>query len=331
MQCLAARYGVAPATPAGAGSSVQTQQQQQQQQQPQSELGARLDDLMLHYVTIEKWYLEQSVLWAIKIDTHAGAFPFAPTRQPGRAAPLAAAVAGAESAPVTREALVARFSQSLTSTVAEDVFHILRRCGERAIESCSVLAAGAVLEDISTVLTSHLRPHFLAVFGRYAAYYGQGRPAEELAAAVGLSVGGALPPQEFHATGAVAGGGGGGVGGGVSALAATLSSVEDGMAKTQLAWEARALVALNNLSACAQHTATLRDHLLKMCEVMADTTRTVIINSLDALAGSAAELSALLKKGIHVVAATVTPRLKPLIEKLNAANYLINEKQFQGT
>ncbi|KAL6746871.1 component of oligomeric golgi complex 4 [Haematococcus lacustris] len=221
-------------------------------------------ELLGHYMALEELYMNDTVAMAIRIDEVV----------PG----------------------------SSTSSMVDDVFFILRKCGVRALASGNVQVISALLMELNNVLANHLQ-HALAA--RLAL-----GPARLLASAPsGLEGSAALGP---------------GLPG--SASSAALA------AAPQAAYEFA--VGLNNSDVAADYVAKLKTELESyLGELFAGTSsgagdrervRTVLLE----LGRAAGELRQSHTKGLEALAEGLMPRLRTVLEEVAAVSYQLSEAEY---
>ena len=319
-----------------------------------------VQELMGDYISVEEAFLSQSVKKAIAIDEHPCPAPKPVLGDGGTAersgagsggASVAAAggagfdpdrfllsLATATSPPSTQQRglyLAHRFSQATTSTLIDDVLFIIRKCTDRAFSTCNPAYAAAIVNHTNTTLSHEVKTALLNTIAEYTNIYGHSVAAKELTATATASSSAAARFSYASSASAAAGGAGAGGSSSNSVLSSASSSSSDqhSYVRRKLEAEIKLLVAVNNLEACATHTLTLRAHLQHEFDRVfsaAHSARHMVANCIANLADSAAQFQEILKKGVHVVAAFVTPYVRPLLQEFEKANYNISERQYQG-
>jgi hypothetical protein len=232
--------------------------------------------------------------------------------------------------------MVQRMRTSLTSTLVDDVFYILKKCTERAFSTCSGSSACAVLNFTNTVLARDVKDVFVLSLADYASRYSNGKAAQELRAmasqvekvtavqlAQSTSLSGSSAEHHHPVAAEVHAAAGGDDLSGIPGL--------DRQAMLKLKADVSLLVTLNNMGACIVNIMTLKQHLdaeFDMIFTERHMARKMIQNCSDELLEISSTYEQILTKGIHIVAASITPHVRPLLDVVGQSSYDITEQQF---
>lgn len=113
-------------------------------------------EIVGHYIALEEYYMIENINKAITIDEHIGVDDEANENEVGHGS-------GLYSTQLQR-----RFGVSLTSTMVDDTFFILKKCTERAFSTYSANTSCAVVNHIITILSTDYKEH---MHRRVKAYY----------------------------------------------------------------------------------------------------------------------------------------------------------------
>uniref|UniRef100_A0A7S0RYR1 Conserved oligomeric Golgi complex subunit 4 n=1 Tax=Chlamydomonas leiostraca TaxID=1034604 RepID=A0A7S0RYR1_9CHLO len=187
---------------------------------------------------------------------------------------------------------------SLTSSLVDDVFFVLRKSAVRALASSNVQVISALVMEANNVVGNQLRN---ALAARLAS-----GPARLLAAAPAAADGGIPPPA--------------------SGAPAPLSSLPP--------QSGEAAVGLNNSDVAAEYVAKLKGELegylpdLFPGSPTAPADRERVRGVLGELARTAAELRHAHTKAVDALAEGLVPRLRPVLDDVAAASYVLSESDY---
>ena len=222
-------------------------------------------DLVGNYICLEEYFMAENVSKAIRIDELV----------PGQ----------------------------LTSSLVDDCFFILLKCGRRSGAACSVQCTCAVLNHVTSLLAGDVSDALLAKL--------KGAPQRLLAAV----------SQAGSSAAALAAAGGQGTPAGASAAAA-LSSAQQACAV--------AAASVNNVDVAGEYVHKLRSqlesHALGLYDSAADRER--IRTCLADLADTAAALARAAQAAADELAAGVAPRLRPLVDAAGVARYELSDAEY---
>lgn len=252
--------GVQPDTPAGAAvldPAVAALQQHLGQCEARLRSGpfaVGVRELLGHYMVLEEQFMDDTTDMAIRIDEVV----------PG----------------------------SLTSSVVDDVFFILKKSGSRALATQSTQCACAVLGQVNDLLGNKFKS---AVLSRLA-----GGPSKLLASAPGL-------PGAADAVSTGASGGAGGASG-----------------------SSDHAVAVNNIDVASEYIQKLRQELEGHAERLfaaqsdLDRLRSVLVD----MTKTSSDFRAATSKALEALADALLPRLRPIMDELGATSFQLSESDY---
>ena len=248
---------------------------------------------------------------AIQASSGIGIPITAPTAASTSAAPVAAS-----SATSIAPAFLRRFRVTLTSTVVDDVFFILKKCTERAFSTFSAQAACALVNHINSLLEREYHDSLEAVFVDYERRYtpSQKKPVF-------------LPATSNESSRA-------------SGLVQLLTSAAQTgqMANVQqrkASDDSRLLVTVNNLQVSVEHVAVLRQHLTAEFDDMYKSDpaanqqkRDMMRACLDELQHTQGKLSALHGRAVQLLVNVLTVCLKAHLSLYASTSYEMSEHEY---
>ena len=223
------------------------------------------------------------------------------------------------SAPVgVSPVFVRRFRVTLTSTLVDDVFFILKKCTERAFSTFSAQAACALVNHINALLQREYFEHLESVLVEYERKY---TPVQKKPVFL---------PQGTESR--------------ASNLVALLTSAAQAgqLANVQtrkMQDDSRFLVTLNNLQVSVDHIAVLRAHLSgEFDEIRAGEAAAkgsagkddMMRACLDELSGTQQRFVALHGKGMQLLLNVLTVPLKPHLQAFLTASYELSEADYMN-
>jgi len=248
---------------------------------------------------------------AIQASSGIG-IPIAP---PATASTSAVPVA-ASSATSIAPAFLRRFRVTLTSTVVDDVFFILKKCTERAFSTYSAQAACALVNHINSLLEREYHDALEAVFVDYERKY---TPSNKKPVFLPANSG-----ESSRASGLV--------------QLLTSAAQTGQMANVQqrkASDDSRLLVTVNNLQVSVEHVAVLRQHLTAEFEDMNKTDpqssqpkRDMMRACLDELQHTQSKLSTLHTRAMQLLVNVLTVRLKSYLSLYLSTSYEMSEHEY---
>ena len=247
---------------------------------------------------------------AIQASSGIG-IPIAPPTAASTSAVPVAASAGTSIAP----AFLRRFRVTLTSTVVDDVFFILKKCTERAFSTYSAQAACALVNHINSLLEREYHDALEAVFVDYERKY---QPSQKKPVF--------LPANSNEGSRA-------------SGLVQLLTSAAQTgqMANVQqrkMSDDSRLLVTVNNLQVSVEHVAVLRQHLtsefddMNQHEQSSQQKRDMMRACLDELQHTQSKLSTLHTRALQLLVNVLTVRLKTYLSLFASTSYEMSEHEY---
>ena len=238
------------------------------------------------------------------------------------AAPTAASASStpspASSSTSIAPAFLRRFRVTLTSTVVDDVFFILKKCTERAFSTYSAQAACALVNHINALLEREYHDALEAVFVHYERLYqpANKRPVFQPANSSG--------GESSRASGLVQ-----------LLTSAAQTGAMLNVQQRKASDDSRLLVTANNLQVSVEHVAVLRQHLTAEFEEMAandpqasGARRDMMRACLDELQHTQSKLSALHGRCLQLLVNVLTVRLKSYLSLYGSTGYEMSEHEY---
>ena len=213
--------------------------------------------------------------------------------------------------PAIAPSFLRRFRVTLTSTLVDDVFFILKKCVERAFSTSSSQAACALVNHINALLQREYYDHLEGVMIEYEKKYtpAQKRPV--------------FLPQGTDSSRAS---------GLVSLLTSAAQTGQLANVQTRkMADDSRVLVTLNNMQVSIEHIAVLRSHLSSEFEDIRSQEGgkdDMMRACLDELNGTQQRFATLHHKGMQLLLNVLTVPLKANLTAYSTSSYELSEADY---
>lgn len=245
-----------------------------------------VEELLGHYVVLEEYYMIENVVKAISIDEHIGAKGFDDTLVPD----------DKDGPGIFSLRLSGQFQDSMTSTMVDDIFYLLKKSTVRAFSTKSASTACAIVNHINAILSRDYKEVLQTRIREYQQETEQNNPV--LSRQVGGSMFGQFRNSNTKVT----------------------------------KWRADVLLflTLNNLEASALNIMTLKEHLALEFEggQSGSKPEVMISHCLAELLETSKAFTQTVKKGMSLIVALLQPRVNPLIDRLKEIDYELGEQAY---
>lgn len=252
---------------------------------PATKVSQIVEELVGHYVVLEESYMIENVVKAIAIDEHIGATGFDDS-----------VVADDKDGPgLFSLRLSSQFQDSMTSTMVDDIFYLLKKSTVRAFSTKSTHTACAIVNHINAILSRDYKEVLQTRIREYQQEYEQGTPA--------LSRQGGSMFGQFRS-------------GNAKAMRCRSNVL--------------LLLTLNNLEASALNIMTLKEHLALEFEGghTGSKPEVMVSHCLAELLETSKAFTQTVKKGMSLIVTLLQPRLNPLIDRLKEIDYELGEQAY---